>query len=91
MDIQRYPVIPLSPNTGVVGWVPHCDTLHDLIRDYRDRRKIVLNAEHKLMQLHAPNNIYDVLTAMQKLEVGYERISLEHESLFNVVSVVSDI
>ena len=40
-----------------------------MIRDYRERRKIVLNAEHKAMQVHAPNGIYDALTAMQKLEV----------------------
>lgn len=69
LDIQRYPVMPLSPNTGVVGWVPQCDTLHDLIRDYRDRRKIMLNTEHKLMQQLAPNNVYDTLTTIQKLEI----------------------
>eukprot|EP01041_Mallomonas_annulata_P001944 gene1944-3771_t len=69
LDITRYPVMPLSPNTGVVGWVPHCDTLHDLIRDYRDRRKIMLNTEHKLMQQMAPNNLYETLTSIQKLEI----------------------
>ena len=61
--------MPLSPNTGVVGWVPHCDTLHDLIRDYRDRRKIMLETERKLMQQLAPNNLGDTLTSIQKLEV----------------------
>lgn len=30
---------PLSHNVGIVCWVPHCDTLHALIRDYRDSRK----------------------------------------------------
>jgi FKBP12-rapamycin complex-associated protein len=47
--IQRYPVIPLSPNSGLIGWVPHCDTLHALIRDYRESKKILLNIEHRLM------------------------------------------
>lgn len=28
LKIQRYAVSPLSHNCGVVGWVPHCDTLH---------------------------------------------------------------
>jgi FKBP12-rapamycin complex-associated protein len=49
LSIQRYPVIPLSPNSGLIGWVPHCDTFHSLIRDYRETRKILLNKEHRLM------------------------------------------
>ncbi|RUP43431.1 hypothetical protein BC936DRAFT_137191, partial [Jimgerdemannia flammicorona] len=49
LSIQRYPAIPLSPNSGLIGWVPFCDTLHTLIRDYRESRKILLNIEHRLM------------------------------------------
>lgn len=49
LNIHRYPVIPLSPNSGLIGWVPHCDTLHSLIRDYRESKKILLNIEHRLM------------------------------------------
>lgn len=39
LSIQRYSVIPLSPNSGLIGWVPNCDTLHHLIREYREPRK----------------------------------------------------
>ncbi|KAI8593944.1 armadillo-type protein [Geranomyces variabilis] len=67
LSIQRYPVIPLSPNSGLIGWVPHCDTLHTLIRDYRESRKILLNIEHRLMLQMAPD--YDNLTLLQKVEV----------------------
>ena len=42
-------MIPLSQNSGLIGWVPHSDTLHTLIRDYRERKKIMLNVEHRLM------------------------------------------
>ncbi|XP_033096355.1 serine/threonine-protein kinase mTOR-like [Anneissia japonica] len=49
LDIQRYSIIPLSTNSGLIGWVPHCDTLHALIRDYRDKKKILLNIEHRIM------------------------------------------
>ena len=45
----RYSVIPLSQNLGLIGWVPHSDTLHTLISDYRERKKIMLNVEHRLM------------------------------------------
>lgn len=55
LTIQRYAVIPLSTNSGLIGWVPHCDTLHTLIRDYRDRdKKTFLNMEHRLMLKKAP-------------------------------------
>lgn len=40
LSIQRYAVIPLSPNSGLIGWVPNCDTLHHLIREYREARRV---------------------------------------------------
>ena len=67
LGIHRYPVIPLSPNSGLIGWVPNCDTLHNLIRDYRESRRILLNIEHRLMLQMAPD--YDNLTLIQKVEV----------------------
>jgi serine/threonine-protein kinase mTOR len=70
LDIQRYAVVPLSPNVGLSGWVPKCDTLHDLIRNYRDKKKILLDIEHRLMeQLVRLKGGHDKLTAIQKLEI----------------------
>lgn len=74
LTIQRYAVIPLSTNSGLIGWLPHCDTLHTLIRDYREKKKILLNIEHRIMLRMAPD--YDHLTVMQKMEV-FEH-ALEH-------------
>lgn len=67
LTIQRYAVIPLSTNSGLIGWVPHCDTLHTLIRDYREKRRKMLNSEHREMLKMAPD--YDHLTLLQKVEV----------------------
>ncbi|KAF5809368.1 putative non-specific serine/threonine protein kinase [Helianthus annuus] len=67
LPIQRYEVIPLSSNSGLIGWVPNCDTLHQLIREYRDARKITLNQEHKHMLSFAPD--YDHLPLVAKVEV----------------------
>lgn len=67
LTIQRYAVIPLSTNSGIIGWVPHCDTLHTLIRDYREKRRKMLNSEHREMLKMAPD--YDHLTLLQKVEV----------------------
>ena len=66
-SIQRYAVIPLSTNSGLIGWVPHSDTLHTLIREYRDKKKILLNIEHRIMLRMAPD--YEHLNLIQKVEV----------------------
>eukprot|EP00794_Sanderia_malayensis_P007416 gene7416-8236_t len=73
LGIQRYAVVPLSTNSGLIGWVPHCDTLHTLIRDYREKKKILLNIEHRIMLRMAPG--YDHLTLMQKVEVFEHALS----------------
>jgi FKBP12-rapamycin complex-associated protein len=67
LNIQRYAITPLSHDAGLVGWVPHCETLHSLIRDYRESKKILLNTENREMLKMAPD--YDLLTVMQKVEV----------------------
>ncbi|KAG9125164.1 phosphatidylinositol kinase- protein kinase tor1 [Ceratobasidium sp. 392] len=67
LHIQRYPIIPLAPNVGLMGWVQQTETLHVLIRDYRETRKILLNIEYRLMLQMAPD--YECLTLIQKVEV----------------------
>ncbi|KAH7427558.1 hypothetical protein KP509_10G049100 [Ceratopteris richardii] len=67
LSIRRYAVIPLSPNSGLIGWVPNCDTLHHLIREYREAKKFAVNTEHRLMLGFAPD--YDNLTLIAKIEV----------------------
>lgn len=67
LDIQRYPAIPLSPKSGLLGWVPNSDTFHVLIREHRDANKVPLNIEHWVMLQMAPD--YDNLTWLEKIEV----------------------
>ena len=43
--------------------------MHDLIRNYRETRNVVLDMESKLILQVAPNKLYDNLPAMHKLEV----------------------
>lgn len=83
LHIQRYAVIPLAPNAGLMGWVKDSDTLHVLVRDYRDSRKVLLNIEYRLMLQvrkedfsftdHSPilqmAPDYENLTLLQKVEV----------------------
>lgn len=74
LTIQRYAVIPLSTNSGLIGWVPHCDTLHTLIKDYREKRKVSLNLEHRLMLRMTQD--YEHLTVMQKVEVFEQALNI---------------
>jgi FKBP12-rapamycin complex-associated protein len=67
LHIQRYPVIPLGPHAGLLGWVHDSDTLHVLVRDYRESRKVLLNIEYRLMLQMAPD--YENLMLLQKIEV----------------------
>lgn len=67
LAIQRYSVIPLSQNSGLLEWLLNCDTLHALIREYREKKKIALNIEHRIIQKNAPN--YDLLRPIQKVEI----------------------
>ena len=40
LAIIRYSITPLSPRCGLIGWVPDCDTLHALVREYRTEQKV---------------------------------------------------
>lgn len=71
MAIQRYAVVPLSTNSGLIGWVPHCDTLYNLISDYREKKtnKMALNTEQQIMVKMASD--LNKLMLMQKVNVYY--------------------
>eukprot|EP00007_Cunea_sp_BSH-02190019_P005820 CAMPEP_0174239676 /NCGR_PEP_ID=MMETSP0417-20130205/15613_1 /TAXON_ID=242541 /ORGANISM="Mayorella sp, Strain BSH-02190019" /LENGTH=2416 /DNA_ID=CAMNT_0015318639 /DNA_START=113 /DNA_END=7359 /DNA_ORIENTATION=+ len=68
--IVRYAAIPLSPNSGVISWVPNCHTLNELVRKFRDQRKIELRSEHRrLLQLASNSAAYDALPLINKVEL----------------------
>lgn len=84
LNIQRYAAVPLSTQSGLLGFVPNSDTLHVLIREYRESRKILLNIEHRIMLQMAPD--YDCLTLMQKVEVfGYALDNTTGQDLYRVL------
>ncbi|CAF1384136.1 unnamed protein product [Rotaria sordida] len=35
--IQRYPVIPLALNNGLLSWVAQCNTMYALIKEHREK------------------------------------------------------
>ena len=84
LNIQQFPAVPLSQNSGLLGWVPNSDTFHNLIKDYRESRRILLNIEHRIMLQMAPD--YDNLTLMQKVEVfSYAMDNTTGKDLYRVL------
>ena len=68
LRITRYGAIPLSPNSGLIGWVPGCNTLHELIKQQREAAGEKLKVEMQRHVEFSPKN-YDHLSLMQKVEV----------------------
>lgn len=84
LNIQTYPAIPLSQQSGLLGWVPNSETMHNLIKDYREHRRILLNIEHRIMLQMAPD--FDNLTLMQKVEVfSYAMDNTTGKDLYRVL------
>ncbi|KAK3046508.1 phosphatidylinositol kinase-related protein kinase tor1 [Extremus antarcticus] len=84
LNIQRFAATPLSTQSGLLSFVANSDTLHVLIREYRESRKILLNIEHRIMLQMAPD--YDNLTLMQKVEVfGYALDNTTGQDLYRVL------
>uniref|UniRef100_A0A8R1HG24 non-specific serine/threonine protein kinase n=1 Tax=Caenorhabditis japonica TaxID=281687 RepID=A0A8R1HG24_CAEJA len=68
LAIQRYSIVALSKDSGLIGWVPNCDTLHTLVKEYREKKaKIPLSLEHKTLQKLSMDTEH--LTMMQKLQL----------------------
>eukprot|EP01080_Neovahlkampfia_damariscottae_P005829 gene5829-9652_t len=67
LKITRYSILVLSSNVGLIGWVSNTNTLHGVIKKYRENRNINLNLEYIMRKNEAPD--YDSLTILQKLEV----------------------
>lgn len=84
LNIQQYSAIPLSPKSGLLGWVPNSDTFHVLIREHREASKVPLNIEHRIMLQMAPD--YDNLTLLQKVEVfTYALDNTKGQDLYKVL------
>jgi len=67
LSIARFAVVPLSANSGLIEWVPRCDTLHQLIKMYRESRHVQLSVEYQLMRSMCSR--CEELSILQKVEV----------------------
>ncbi|KAG5494169.1 hypothetical protein JKF63_02004 [Porcisia hertigi] len=71
-QIQLYSVTPLKDNVGIIGWVDGCDTLHEVVKHFREPKLIPVELEMRMLdQIITFDNskAYDYLTIMSKVEV----------------------
>eukprot|EP00828_Plagiopyla_frontata_P014353 TRINITY_DN1886_c0_g1_i4.p1 TRINITY_DN1886_c0_g1~~TRINITY_DN1886_c0_g1_i4.p1 ORF type:complete len:612 (-),score=64.26 TRINITY_DN1886_c0_g1_i4:52-1887(-) len=67
LGLISYAVVPLSTNTGIVGWVQNSNPLQQLIKYYRQTANVIQNSELRLM--HSVCQPFDVLPVINKAEI----------------------
>ncbi|KIJ50878.1 hypothetical protein M422DRAFT_244825 [Sphaerobolus stellatus SS14] len=68
LHLQRYSVIPLAPDVGLIGWMADMDPLQNIIMEYRNSHKILPDLEHRIILQDEPE--YDgPISLERKLEV----------------------
>ena len=82
--IITYSVFPLSHNTGIIGWVENCDTLHQLIKDQREQNNILASAEHRVIYKTFPK--FETGTILSKIEMFLEALKVNQGTeLYNII------
>ena len=73
LNIITYSVFPLSHNTGIIGWVPNCDTLHVLIKEHRTMSNIIQSIEHRKIYKLYPK--FESSVMINKIEIFQEALN----------------
>ena len=81
--INTYAVFPLSHNAGIIGWVPNCDTLHQLIKDQRTISNTIPSVEHRKVYKLYPR--FESGSFLGKVEVFKEALVETHGTELNTV------
>lgn len=71
LEITRFPVIPLSQTTGLIGWLKSYDTLHVLIHDWREKNDIPISMEHKeIVRLTSDGDNLPIIKKVEAFEAA---------------------
>ena len=86
--IDTFSIFPLSYSSGIIGWVPGCDTLHQLIKEKREISNTIPNIEHRKMFKSCPK--YESCNFLYKVEIFKESIKdLPGLELNNIIWIKS--
>lgn len=70
--VQTYSVTPLSGNAGLVGWVDHCDTIHQIIKDHRVHSKNISIELNSMKTFHDELHRLTVIQHVEPFEFALE-------------------
>ena len=75
--IPHYAIVPLSIDTGLAEWVPNTDTVHQLISDHRNERKIPQRIEMERMHAFCGGKKgYEELPVLNKIEAFQQALQV---------------
>jgi FKBP12-rapamycin complex-associated protein len=66
MAITTYKVIPLTGSVGLIGWVPDCSTVFEIVQDFREKSGVTVDAEWQRIYAVAPK--FEVMPDQQKVK-----------------------
>lgn len=70
--VSRYAIVPMHPNTGMIGWVPSTEALNTIIRDFRVAHGRRVDLENHLLAKLTKPQVFDTLPAKAKHEAFSE-------------------
>jgi len=76
LNIITYSVIPLSPTSGIISWVPNAPTFNTLINGYRKERNIKASVEKDLIAQYSPARPLESLPLIQRIDL-FQRVLAE--------------
>ena len=81
--INTYSVLPLSYNTGIIGWVSNCDTLHQLIKEQRSKNNILPTIEYRTIFYY--NHNFESSSFLKKIEIFEESLKTTQGNEINKI------
>ena len=73
MNITTYKVVPITGKVGLIGWVPDCQTLLDIVLKYRNDNQIAPLCESNFVLKNYPN--FDNLRGKERFDAFIEGFS----------------
>ena len=86
-SITTMAIIPLSASTGLIQWIPGCDTMQNLIKEYRQRIGIEVELETAAM-IDASLHQFDSLLPVERLEILEEVAEATSERAYDLRNVM---
>jgi FKBP12-rapamycin complex-associated protein len=74
LPITGYKVTPITTEVGLIGWVPNCQTVFDVVKQFREKNGISIEAEYQHVMKTFPHfENFPVRQKAKAFEIGLTR------------------